>query len=340
MPTIGTDVTYLDLASRLGPDNKVSRIIELLAKTNQVLEDMVVVEGNLPTGHKTTVRTGLPTATWRLLNYGVQPSKSTTAQVTDECGMLESYAEVDKDLAKLNGNTEAFRLSEDRAFLEAMNQQMAQTLIYGNRQVTPERFNGFAPRYARGYANPDANEDKIGYNLVPVAASPSGDDQTSIFLVVWGENTVHGTFPKGSQAGFTHNNLGEQTKTLADGSMLQVLRSHYKWDMGLVVRDWRYVVRICNIDLSSVTADPTTGSLFDALDEALTRIPSLSMGRAAFYCNKKVEGLLKKQARKLTSNTLTVEQLTENRAIVRFDGIPFKRCDGILNTESPVLFNL
>jgi hypothetical protein len=340
MATIGTGVTYLDLASRLDPNNKVAAtIVELLAQTNQVLEDMVTIEGNLPTGHKTTVRTGLPTATWRLLNYGVQPSKSTTTQVTDECGMLEAYAEVDKDLVKLNGNTAAFRLSEDRAFLEKMNQEMASALFYGNRNVTPEKFNGLAPRFAAGYTDRWSNRDKIGSNIVPVVAGASGNDQTSIWLVVWGENTVHATYPKGSALGIQHQDLGEVTLEDSGSGKYQGYRTHYKWDMGLVVRDWRYIVRVCNIDLGTITADPTTGHLFDALDDAITLIPNLGMGRATFYCNPRVEALLRKQLRRNVSGTLTMDQLTENRSVVRFNGIPFKRSDGILNTESPVTFS-
>ncbi len=123
MATRGANVvTYMDLASRMGPDNKISGIIELMNDTNEILEDMAIVEGNLPTGHKSTIRTGLPTVAWRLLNYGVQPSKSITSQVTDTCGMLEGYGQVDKSLAELNGNTAAWRLSENRGYLEAMNQ--------------------------------------------------------------------------------------------------------------------------------------------------------------------------------------------------------------------------
>jgi hypothetical protein len=339
MPTIGTNVTYLDLASRLGPDNKVARIIELLAKTNEILEDMVVVEGNLPTGHKTTVRTGLPSATWRLLNYGVQPSKSLTAQVTDECGMLEAYAEVDKDLAALNGNTAAFRLSEDQAFLEAMNQAMATTLIYGNRQIYPERFTGLAPRYAAGYTDPWSNMDKIGANIIPVVSGASGSDSTSMWLIAWGENTIHTTYPKGSEGGFRHEDLGEQTKTLADGSMFQVLRTHYKWDIGLVVRDWRYAVRICNIDWSAITSDPATGAILDAMDDALARLPSRSLGRPVFYCNSKLLSLMKKQLRKTAAYTLTMEEITGNRKLLSFDGVPIRRLDALLNTESPVTFS-
>ena len=82
MATIGgTAYTLADWASRLDNQDKVAAIVELLSQNNEILDDMLWMEGNLPTGHKTTVRTGLPSATWRLLNYGVALSKSTTAPV-------------------------------------------------------------------------------------------------------------------------------------------------------------------------------------------------------------------------------------------------------------------
>src|SRR5882757_1380915 len=143
-----TALTYADWAKRMEDNYKIATIIEILSQTNEILDDIMVVEGNLPTGHKTTVRTGLPQATWRLLNAGVPNAKSTTAQIVDTCGNLEVYAEVDKDVADLNGNTAEFRLSEVKAFLEGMSQQVAATLIYGNQSVNPERFTGFAPRYS------------------------------------------------------------------------------------------------------------------------------------------------------------------------------------------------
>src|SRR5499427_6083335 len=149
MATIGaTALTYADWAKRLDDNYRIATIIELLSQTNEILEDMLVIEGNLPTGHKTTVRTGLPQATWRLLNTGVPNAKSTTAQVVDTVGNLETYAVIDKDIADLNGNTAEFRLSEVKAFLEGMSQQVATTLIYGNQFVNPERFTGFSPRYS------------------------------------------------------------------------------------------------------------------------------------------------------------------------------------------------
>jgi len=91
--------TLLDVTKRLNPEGKIDMIGEILNETNEILEDMTWVEGNLVTGNRSTIRTGLPEPTWRKMYQGVQPTKSTTAQITDDCGMLEAYAEVDKALA-------------------------------------------------------------------------------------------------------------------------------------------------------------------------------------------------------------------------------------------------
>ncbi|MFP5465878.1 MAG: major capsid protein, partial [Gammaproteobacteria bacterium] len=168
-------------------------------------------EGNLPTGHRTTIRTGLPTPTWRKLYGGVQPTKSRTVQVTDSCGMLEAYAEVDKALADLNGNTAAFRLSEDMAHIEGMNQEFASTLIYGNEGSEPEAFTGLAARF-----NDQAALN--GENIITSAATPDANDNTSIWLVGWGANTVHGIYPKGSIGGIQMEDKGQVTIESIDGA--------------------------------------------------------------------------------------------------------------------------
>ena len=147
MATLGSNVlTLADWAKRLDPDGKVQDIVELLSQTNEVLDDKLFMEGNLPTGHRTTVRTGLPTVAWKLLNQGVTTSKSTTAQIDEQCGHLQAWSEIDKDLAELNGNKAEFRLSEAQAFVEAMNQEMASTLFYGNASTAPEEFTGLPDR--------------------------------------------------------------------------------------------------------------------------------------------------------------------------------------------------
>jgi hypothetical protein len=218
--------TLLDLAKRTDPDGSIATIVELLSQNNEILDDMTWVEGNLPTGHRTTVRTGLPAPTWRKLYGGVQPTKSTTAQVTDNTGMLEAYAEVDKALADLNGNTASFRLSEDMAHIEGMSQEMADTLMYGNEGSEPEAFTGLSPRYNLLSA---ANAENI------IDAGGTGTDNASIWLVVWSPNTVHGIIPKGSTAGLKREDKGQVTIENVDGAggRMEAYRTHYRWDSGL-----------------------------------------------------------------------------------------------------------
>src|SRR3546814_16732517 len=131
MATLGNEhLTLMDLAKRQDPDGSVSAIAELLSQDNEILEDMPYVEGNLTTGHRATIRTGLPTATWRKPNAGIPTSKSRTNQVDATCGMLEARGAVDKELARLNGNPASFRASENNAFLAAKNETMAATTSY------------------------------------------------------------------------------------------------------------------------------------------------------------------------------------------------------------------
>lgn len=326
-----TNPTLLDLHKRLDPDGKVAPIVELLTETNQILEDMTFVEGNLPTGHRTTVRTGLPAPTWRKLYGQVLPGKSTTVQITDSCGMLEAYAEVDKALADLNGNAAAFRLSEDRAFIEGMNQEFADTLFYGNETTEPEAFTGLAPRF-----NAISGAEN-GSNVIDGGGAGGQTDTTSIWLVVWGPNTVHGIIPKGSQVGLQVKDMGEVTAGDQTNGYWQAYRTHYRWDVGLTVRDWRYVVRIPNIDVSTLTKNAASGSdLVDLMAQALEIVPTLSMGRPVFYCNRTIKSYLRRQiVAKVASSTLTMDQVA-GKHVLSFDGVPVKRCDAITSAETVI----
>lgn len=327
-----TNPTLADVTARLNPDGGIdTNIVEMLNETNEVLLDMTMIEANGFTEHKTTVRSGLPSATWRLLNYGVQPSKSQTVPVKDSMGMLETYAEVDKALADLNGNSAAWRMSEDRAFVEGMNQSMAQTLFYGDTSASPERFTGLAARY-----NSLSAENAM--NIVD--AGGTGSDNASIWLVVWGPNTCHGIYPKGSKAGLQVTDKGQVTVENANGSggRMEAYRTHYKWDLGFTLRDWRHVVRIANIDVSDLTKNAATGAdLIDLMAQAVELIPNLGMGRPVFYMPRKLRSFLRRQiANKVANSTLTMEDVG-GKKVVSFDGVPCRRTDALLLTEARVV---
>ena len=321
--------TLLDVAKRLDPDGKIASIVEILNSTNPVLDDLSMVEGNLPTGHRTTIRTGLPSPTWRKLYGGVQPTKSTTVQVTDSAGMLEAYAEVDKALADLNGNTAAFRLSEDAAHIEGMGQEMASTLFYGNEGTEPEAFTGLAPRYNSLSAQ---NADNI------IDAGGSGSDNTSIWLCVWGNQTGHGIYPKGSLGGLQMTDKGQVTVENVDGNggRMEAYRTHYRWDCGLTIRDWRYFVRIANVDVSDLDTIANTKNIINWMIQASERIPELGKGRAAFYMNRRLREKLRLGILEKVSTNLTWETVAGER-VMTFDDIPVRRTDALVNTEARVV---
>lgn len=331
-----THPTLLDVARRTDPDGNISAIAEILNETNEILDDMVWVEGNLPTGHTTTIRTGLPEPTWRKMYKGVQPTKSRTAQITDTVGSLEAYAEVDKKLADLNGNTDAFRMSEDRAHIEGMGQEFASTLFYGDETTEPEAFTGFSARY-----NDKTAEN--GENIITSASTPDGSDNTSMWLVGWGPNAVHGIYPKGGQAGLKFEDKGQVTIESIDGAggRMEAYRSHYNWDCGLTVRDWRYVVRI-QVDQEDLVKDASSGpDLIDLMQQAVDMLPSTAAVRPVFYANRTIRSFMRRQiTNKVVNSTLSIEQITRpngaHLTVPMFDGIAVKRCDALLNTEAAV----
>jgi hypothetical protein len=261
--------------------------------------------------------------------------------------MMEAYAEVDKQLADLNGNTAAFRLSEDMAHIEGMNQEFTKTLFYGDEGTDAEEFTGFRPRFDDKNAN-------VGTNILSGAAyggsAVDGNDNASLWLVVWGPNTCHGIYSKGSQMGLSKEDKGQVTienasltstgsgNAVTTGGRMEAYRTHYKWCCGLSVRDWRYIVRVqfATGDLGLDGTSRYDFDLIEAMSDACELVPSLSMGRASFYCNRKTKQYLRRiMVDKVKQSTLGMDQIGGKSQLV-FDGIPIRKVDALIEDESAV----
>ena len=331
------NLTLMDHANRLDPDGSEATIVMMLAQVNEILLDSVWMEGNLPTGHQTTVQTGQPEPQFRKINGGVPVTKGETAQVTETTAMLEDFSSCDVDAANLNGNAAAFRLNESRMHLEGMSQKMAETMFYGSTVQDPASFLGLAPRYSDSTA-------KNGQNIIK--AGGVGSDNTSIWLVGWDEMTCSCIFPKGSRAGLVHEDLGIETVNVASSSedvgiqnaRMRAYSDHYQWKAGLCLKDWRYVVRICNIDVSSLVNDPTgaTQNILELMLRALHTMQNLTTVKPVFYGNRTVHAMLDIQAQNKGNLYLTAGE-EEGRLKVALRGVPIRRCDVLLETEDLVV---
>ena len=332
-----THPTLLDWRNALDPNDQVAAVIEILNQVNEVVQDITFMEGNLETGHRTTVRTGLPPVTWRRLYQGVEPGVSTRAQIEDHTAMLEAYGEVDKALADLGDKAQALRLSEARAQIESMSQELAQKVIFGDARTEPETFTGLAPRYNTVDTSVAANADNV------IDGGGTGSDNRSIWLVVWGSETCTGIVPKGSKAGLQVRDLGQVTSenvaTATGGGrgLMEVYRMHFRWDTGLCLKDWRYVVRICNLDWSALWGN--TGAAADLprlMFRAMNIIPSFGMGKPCWYMSRDMVTVLQQQlADQTKQSTLTADMVG---GVLKYDfmGIPLRRVDRLAVDEAQI----
>ena len=279
--------------------------------------------------HKTTVRNGLPEVEFRKFYQGVSCSKGEYTQITDTTGMLEVYSQVDKSLADLEGDTQQFRLNEATAFLESMNNTVQRNIFYGSKATNPAGFDGLAVRYNTISSDPNS----IGYRVLD--AGGSGSDNTSIWFITWGDLHTHLLYPKGSQLGLVHEDKGAQTATDSDGNMYEVYRDHFKWDVGLTVRDFRSTCRIANIDVVDLDGN-SAADLIKLMITAYHRIKRYAKtGNTVIYCNETIETYLHFQAVNKSNVNLSFENFA-GKPIVSFMGIPVKCADQIVNDEEAV----
>lgn len=337
MATLSTTLpTMLDWAKTRDPDGKTAKIIEMLSQTNSILEDAVSKEGNLPTGERVTIRTGLPTSYYRAINAGTPPSKATTAQVTENAAMLESRSHVDVKQANLEGDVGAYRLQMAQAHIESMAQAQATTFIYGSA-ANPEEYVGLANRYNDLSA---ANGDNI------IDAGGTGSDNMSAWLIGWGMNQIYTIFPKGSNAGLVHEDLGIDDVDDSDGNPFRAYKDLFQWDNGLVVADWRYGVRIANIDNSDLVAKSGTQATTAAtaihklMSRAIDHLPSITNVKPVFYVNRTLASHLRIMALDTSNSAALIEpalnQFGQTIQQLTFLGIPVRLVDTLTVAEAQV----
>lgn len=331
MPTTAVgdeNPTLADVMKTMDPSGGMVQMVEALATRTPALEDATFKEGNLANGELVTTRTGLPGVGWRAYNEGVAAGKSRSDQITEACGMLEGVSNVDRKLVEFNGGGAAFRASEDRSFLTAMKKEVETSIFYSSSKTAPRQFNGLAPRL-------DSLSGPYGDQIIDSTISSSGDDQASVWLIVWHPETVYLMYPKGSKAaGFTHTDVGLRMVTDGAGKEYLAHTSVFNWDVGLVVKDARYVARLANIDTSAIAK--TGKLLIEGLVELTERVESLEIGRPVLYMNRTIRTYLRQQALDSTLNSTISFENVGGKQVMQFAGIPVKRTDALLNTEAIV----
>jgi len=332
MATLGSNfVDLIDIYKLQDGHGNFVPVIEILMELTPMLDDAIAVECNKGTTHLHTVRSGLPSVTWGKLYQGIPNSKSGKAQVEDTTGFVEGLSTVDKRLLELSTNEGAVRLSEAQSYLEAMSQEVATKLIYGNSASDPEEFMGFAPRF-NDLSAPNGNQI--------IDAGGVGVDNTSIWFVTWGDNQCNLLYPKGTRAGVQREDKGEQRVLDSNSNAYYAKEELFTWHIGLAVKDWRYVSRIANIDVSLMQAGSVL--LYDFMRKAYYKLQNrrVAGGTIAIYCNRDVLESLDALATNAgaSDNFVRLKPMEiEGKEVMTYRGIPIRETDAIINTEARVV---
>lgn len=316
--TANQQLTLVELAKRTA-NKKIETIAERLSEVNEMMMDAVWIEANDLTSHVTTVRTSLPSGTYRKINSGVASEASTTKQIREDIAMLEAFSKVDKKLVDIAPDKAAFRSGEDMAFVEGIGQSMMDALIYGNKATDPEQINGLATRY-----NALADTNVVG-------AGGTGSDVSSIWIIQWGMDKAHLIYPKGGMpGGINFEDMGIDVAQDGSSNDYVVYRSHFEVNFGLVVRDDRNVQRIANIETSG------SSNIFDE-DLLIRRLRNMTNGGkgAVIYANQTILSQMDVAAKDKTNVNYYIENVF-GVPTTTFRGFPVRQVDAILDTETAI----
>ena len=333
MATVGNlALTLSDLRKRTGPQGEMDWVLEALNESNPILDDIPWLEGNLPTGNQTTVRTSVPMPSLRRINRGVDPSKSTTKQVADTCSIFEARSEVDIELLALAPDKAQFRRSEDVAHIEGFGQAVARNILYGDSMTNPDEFNGLGVRYnvLKG------EKGEPGYQVV--SAGGTGKTNTSIWIVGWGERTVTGIYPRNTYAGLKVRDLGENDAVDPDGRKFRAVSTLFTWKPGLAVRDQRAVAAVRNINVSNLLSLDSDGkrSLIEKFILAKNRLRNLDTVNAVAYVNDDVYSFLEIYLIDKNNVHVTRRDLADGQQVLYLAGIPVRKLDALRSDEEVI----
>lgn len=326
-------LSLMDIMNAKDPNGQIAKVAEVLTRYNPILEDIPFIEGNTETGNVITRRASFGTAEWRRLNDGVGTSVNRTTQVTETTGLLEAYNEVDKRLLKMAIDEGAFMLNQARGQMEGMAMEMADAIFYANSYEEPQKFLGLMPRCN------ELNDERFnGKPIVLDAGGTSSGSLASILLVAWGEDKVCGIYPKGAQgAGLQYEDLGEHTKTLSNGKQYQIMRQHWTWEAGINVTDYRYLLRIANIDVSNLSYDETKAkALTNLMIDAFSYIPAGGGTNLVAYAPREVWAYVSKIGNAQVNRNMNTTVNDSSRLISNIAGVPFRMVDAMLATEAKV----
>lgn len=333
-----TLVTLADVAK--SKDKQIGKVAEVLVQENPMLNDIPYMPMNMGTIHKEDIRSALPAVYYRKANQAIPASKTTVEERTFQAAHFESKSQIDAAVAKRGGMDRIAynRWNQAQGHIQAHAIEHAALTIYGSPVDSTRKVAGFMDIFSTLSASEPTSKQIIDAGGVT-------SDMCSILKVHWGERSVFGIYPEGTQAGLkrtdrSKGNVEVQINALdsagAAGNFWGY-EEQFEIDHGLVVKDYRQVARIANIDPVTLKSGNGAADLIDLMISADYKIHNLQNGKGVWYVNKTLQAFLHKQAlTKVGAGAGLSFENYQGQMMLMFLGSPVRRSDALLSTEDQV----
>ncbi len=337
-----TDRENLLTAAKMTHNQEIIDVAEVLNEANDIVSDAIVQRGNDITSHVISRRTALPAVNWIKVGNGWNATSGLLNQVREQMGMLKARYLCPEDVMRLQPDPAKYRMQQERAYIESMGQELANTLV-GNVSggalsptvAPPEEFAGFQLRL-----NTLATTDT---NYVANNGGTNGGAHSSIYFIQWKPGGVYLIHPRNTDGGGLKKKDEGRVYTSGDNSAASTSASNpnptnslwafvteFSWDVGLCVEDNRTIKRLANID--------TAAGSSDSLDEDKiieVRNNFKSNDTIYMYVNETIFTQLQILAKDKT-NVHWTESNPFGKPQLYFLDMPVRRCDAILNVEGQI----
>lgn len=338
MAALGTKLlTLLDVSK--SKDKQIGKVAEVLVEENPMLMDIPYMEMNEGTIHKEDIRSALPSVYYRKANQAIPASKSTIEERTFSAAHFESKSQIDATVAKRGGMDRIAynRWNQAQGHIQAHALEHADLTIYGSPDDDARKTAGLFDIYSTLATTEETSKQIID-------GGGTGSDNTSILLVHWGERSVFGIYPKGTQSGLKRTDRSAGNKEVqinaldsaGDAGSFWGFEEQFEIDHGLVVKDYRQASRIANLDISDLQGG-TGADLLDMMISAAYKIHNPQNGNGVWYVNRTIEAFLHKQAlTKVGAGAGLTFDNFEGIPVLKFLGRPVRRADALINSEARV----
>ena len=297
------------------------RIIEELAKTNEILLDAPIDQANDRTVDTGLVRTNVPRSTHRGYNEGVKKVATSTKTTHDFMASIADFSDVDCDLADDSADKDQFLMNEAAGIIQGMGLDQADDLMYGDHSIDPRYCDGLITR------RPVIDNEFC----VDMGGTDNGH-LSSLVLVKWSRQHTKLIYPKGaSGCGVKREDHGKVKAYDKDGNPYMAYENYFAARYGISVRSTKSIIRLANIDITKTTGD-------EILKALIKKVPKLVLGdgKLIAYANADVYSLIDLSIVDKNNVHFTTDAPYGANAPMRFRNITFRQVDALLNTESRV----